>query len=104
MRIHMDLPSANTGSTLSPSGEVPTMRSISSEGASKDGAMPDVLVSDGQTITMRMRAYDLSLKETKRPRPATVAANTGLLEDCWGHRWNWDLGGGDTFGKLLAFN
>ena len=31
-------------------------------------------------------------------------ANTGLLEDCWGHRWNWQLGNGDTFGKLLAYN
>jgi outer membrane protein assembly factor BamB len=85
-------------------GDVKHSTTLSSDGASKDGAMPDVLVSDGRTITMRMRAYDLSLKETKRPRPATMAANTGLLEDCWGHRWNWDLGGGDTFGKLLAFD
>ncbi len=85
-------------------GQVKCHTTLSTDGASKDGAMPDVLVSDGKTITMRMRAYDLSLKETKRPRPATMAANTGLLEDCWGHRWNWDLGGGDTFGKLLAFN
>jgi hypothetical protein len=33
-----------------------------------------------------------------------IMANTGLLEDCWGHRWNWELGGGDTFGKLLVFD
>jgi outer membrane protein assembly factor BamB len=85
-------------------GDTKCKTTLSSDGASKDGAMPDVLVSDGRTITMRMRAYDLSLKETNRPRPATMAANTGLLEDCWGHRWNWDLGGGDTFGKLLAFD
>ncbi|MCP4262552.1 MAG: PQQ-binding-like beta-propeller repeat protein [Planctomycetes bacterium] len=86
------------------SGKVKCFTKLSSDGASKDGAMPDVLVSDGQSITMRMRAYNLSLKETKRPRPATMATNTGLLEDCWGHRWNWNLGGGDTFGKLLVFN
>jgi len=85
-------------------GDVRYSTTISSDGASKDGAMPDVLISDGKSITMRMRSYDLSLKETKRPRPATIIANTGLLEDCWGHRWNWDLGGGDTFGKLLAFD
>ncbi|MHC4534191.1 MAG: outer membrane protein assembly factor BamB family protein [Planctomycetota bacterium] len=86
------------------SGKVKCFTKLSSEGASKDGAMTDVLVSDGQSITMRMRAYNLSLKETKQPRPATLAANTGLLEDCWGHRWNWNLGGGDTFGKLLVFD
>ena len=85
-------------------GEVKCSTTLSSDGGSRDGAMPDVLVSDGQNITMRFRTYDLSLKETKRPRLATIIANTGLLEDCWGHRWNWNLGGGDTFGKLLAFN
>jgi hypothetical protein len=85
-------------------GDVKYSATLSSDGASRDGAMPDVFVSDGKTITMRTRAFDLSLNETRQPRPATVAANTGLLEDCWGHRWNWDLGGGDTFGKLLAFD
>jgi outer membrane protein assembly factor BamB/ubiquinone/menaquinone biosynthesis C-methylase UbiE len=85
-------------------GDVKYGTTISSDGASKDGAMPDVLISDGQSIVMRYRSYDLSLKETKRPKPAMILANTGLLEDCWGHRWNWDLGGGDTFGKLLAFD
>ncbi|MBL7188198.1 MAG: PQQ-binding-like beta-propeller repeat protein [Phycisphaerae bacterium] len=85
-------------------GDVKYGTTLSSDGASKNGGMPDVLISDGQSITMRMRSYDLSLNETKRPRPATIIANTGLLEDCWGHRWNWDLGGGDTFGKLLVFD
>jgi outer membrane protein assembly factor BamB len=85
-------------------GDVKYSTTISSDGASKEAAMPDVLVSDGKTITMRMRHFDLSLKETNRPRPTTIIANTGLLEDCWGHRWNWELGGGDAFGKLLAFN
>ena len=66
--------------------------------------MPDVLISDGRTIRMRFRTFDLSLKETKSPAPATMIANTGLLEDIWGHRWHWTLGGGDTFGKLLAFD
>lgn len=85
-------------------GAVKYSTTLSTDGASRDGAMPDVLISDGRSITMRFRAFDLSLKEIKRPRPATIIANTGLLEDCWGHRWNWDLGGGDTFGKLLAFD
>jgi len=85
-------------------GDIKCTATLSSDGASKDGSLPDVLISDGQNITMRFRNFDLSLKEIKRPRPATMMTNTGLLEDCWGHRWNWDLGGGDTFGKLLAFN
>jgi hypothetical protein len=53
---------------------------------------------------MRQRCFDLSLKANKRPKFAMIVANTGLLEDCWGHRWNWELGGMDTFGKLLVFN
>jgi len=85
-------------------GDVKYSTTLRSDGASKDGSLPDVLISDGQNITMRFRNFDLSLKETGRPRPATMMTNTGLLEDCWGHRWNWDLGGGDAFGKLLAFN
>lgn len=52
---------------------------------------------------MRHLRYDLSLK-TSRPKLATILANTGLLEDYWGHRWNWKLGAPDTFGKLLVFD
>ena len=86
------------------SGRARCSATISSEGASKDGALPDVLISDGQHIMMRQRCFDLSLKASQRPTFAMLVANTGLLEDCWGHRWNWQLGGGDTFGKLLAFD
>jgi hypothetical protein len=53
---------------------------------------------------MRQRRYDLSLQPCKGPKLATIVTNTGLLEDCWGHRWNWILGAGDVFGKLLVFD
>jgi hypothetical protein len=53
---------------------------------------------------MRQKCFDLSLRENKKPKFAMIIANTGLLEDCWGHRWNWTLGNGDTFGKLLVFD
>ncbi|NIP22909.1 MAG: PQQ-binding-like beta-propeller repeat protein [Phycisphaerae bacterium] len=86
------------------SGKVKCSTKLSSDGASKDGALPDVLISDGRNILMRRRCFDLSLKAGKRPKLAMIMANTGLLEDCWGHRWNWELGGGDTFGKLLVFD
>ncbi len=86
------------------SGQVRYSTTLSSDGASRDGALPDVLISDGQNITMRQKRYDLSLQESKRPKAATITANTGLLEDCWGHRWNWILGASDAFGKLLVFD
>jgi len=85
-------------------GQVRYSTTLSSHGASRDGTLPDVLISDGQNIMMRQQRYDLSLQACKEPKLATIIANTGLLEDCWGHRWNWILGGGDTFGKLLVFD
>ena len=85
-------------------GAVRHSTTFSTDGASQAGALPDVLISDGQNITMRQKCYDLSIQEIKRPKAATITANTGLLEDCWGHRWNWTLGAGDTFGKLLVFD
>jgi outer membrane protein assembly factor BamB len=85
-------------------GELRYSTTLSSAGASRDGALPDVLISDGQNIMMRQVRYDLSLQAYKGTKPATIVANTGLLEDCWGHRWNWRLGAGDTFGKLLVFD
>lgn len=85
-------------------GAVRHSTTFSTDGASQAGTLPDVLISDGQNITMRQKCYDLSLQESRRPKAATITANTGLLEDCWGHRWNWTLGAGDTFGKLLVFD
>jgi len=85
-------------------GAVRCSTTLSSEGAAKDGTLPDILISDGRNITMRQKRYDLSLQASGGPRAATIVTNTGLLEDCWGHRWNWQLGAADTFGKLLVFD
>ena len=88
------------------SGEVRCRTVFSSEGASQSGGMPDVLVSDGQHIAMRHLRYDLSLNPAKGRSSRTIVANTGLLEDCWGHRWNLTLGSGGKcpLGKLLVFD
>ncbi len=86
------------------SGRIRCSRTLTADPRSFDGVLPDVLISDGQNIMMRNNRYDLSLQSVKGTGAATIAANTGLLEDCWGHRWNWQLGGGDRFGKLLAFD
>ncbi len=87
-------------------GRVLHSTTLSSPGASLDGALPDVLISDGQNIIMRQRRYNLSLEPGEKPKTATIITNAGLLDDCWGHRhkWSWTLGGGDVFGNLLAFN
>jgi outer membrane protein assembly factor BamB len=86
------------------SGQVRCNKTLFSEGASKDGTLPDVLISDSHNIMMRQKCFDLSLREKTKPKFAMIMTNTGLLEDCWGHRWNWKLGSGDTFGKLLVFD
>jgi outer membrane protein assembly factor BamB len=77
---------------------------VSSEGASNKGALPDILVSDGTSIGMRQVRFDASLSETGSRSPMLMAT-TGLLEDGFAHRWNWTLGGGGApFGKLLVFD
>jgi hypothetical protein len=85
-------------------GRVKCDTTLVTEGSSRNGILPDILLSDGQTIMMRQKSFDLSLNPSKKPKLSMIVANTGLLEDSWGHRWNWQLGPGDTFGKLLAFN
>ena len=87
-------------------GAVRCTTTFSTEGVSQSGGLPDVLVSDGQEISMRHMRYDSSLRPVKGGGVRGLVADTGLLEDCWGHRWNWILGGGGTCpaGKLLVFD
>ncbi len=87
-------------------GAVRCTTTFSTEGVSQSGGLPDVLVSDGQEIFMRHMRYDLSLRPAKGGGVRALVADTGLLEDCWGHRWNWILGGGGICpaGKLLVFD
>ncbi len=87
-------------------GAVRCATTFRTEGVSQSGGLPDVLVSDGQSICMRHMRYNSSLEPGRGRRAGVIVANTGLLEDCWGHRWNWMLGGGATCpaGKLLVFD
>ncbi|MCK4958197.1 MAG: PQQ-binding-like beta-propeller repeat protein, partial [Planctomycetes bacterium] len=88
------------------------------------GALPDVLVSDGEYINMRHVQFDRNLVQRDVAEIKTLLAPTGLLEDCWMHRINWALGYGDPidsgahagvirytgtnsrepFGKLIVFD
>jgi hypothetical protein len=77
-------------------------------GPPQDGALPDVLVSDGQTICMRHLRFDRELKPARGSRPGTLFASTGLLEDTWAHRQPWRLGRARgavaTRSKLIVFD
>jgi len=88
------------------SGKVLCSARLHSEGTSRDGTMPDILVSDGQNIFMRQRCFDLDLHQAGRPKLSALTTRTGFIEDCWAHRlrWNWMIGPPDTFGKLLVFD
>ncbi|HUU90050.1 MAG TPA: PQQ-binding-like beta-propeller repeat protein, partial [Phycisphaerae bacterium] len=56
------------------------------------GALPDVLVSDGASVTMRHLQFDGDLNLQPAAQLRTLCATTGLLEDAWFHRQNWVLG------------
>jgi len=85
---------------------------LSTPGASQAGCLPDVLVSDGQSISMRQVQFDASLAQQKGARG--IVTTTGLLEDLWAHRLNWALGSAGSkrlspssytpAGKLIVFD
>jgi outer membrane protein assembly factor BamB len=68
----------------------------------QSGALPDVLISDGNTISMRQLTFDKQLDLRKGRSPLGFSAATGLLEDVWGHRLTWRLG--SAAGKLMVFD
>ena len=91
-------------------GKMLHQATVSTPGASQAGCLPDVLVSDGQSISMRQKQFDASLAEQKGARG--IVTTTGLLEDLWMHRLNWALGGAKApslssntpAGKLIVFD
>ena len=56
------------------------------------GALPDVLVADGDFINMRQIQFDKELKLQSSAKIDALLASTGFLEDLWFHRQNWSLG------------
>jgi len=63
------------------------------------GVLPDILVSDGQTINMRQTRFDRELRPGRGG--GNIVASTGLLEDTWFHRQGWS--GGGAQGHLIVF-
>ena len=80
---------------------------LGKSGPPTDGALPDVLVSDGQGLNMRHMQFDRELNPS-RGWLDTLCASTGLLDDTWAHREPWQLGraaGRAASGsKLLSFD
>ena len=60
--------------------------------AGGEGALPDVLISDGTYMNMRQVLFDNKLHQVEHRRIRTIIATTGLLEASWFHRQNWCLG------------
>ncbi|MFW6162422.1 MAG: PQQ-binding-like beta-propeller repeat protein, partial [Planctomycetota bacterium] len=80
---------------------------LGKNGPPRDGALPDVLISDGSVVCMRHLRFDRELKRRGHPR-TTLLCSTGLLEDTWAHRQTWRLGrakgGAATRSQLIVFD
>ncbi len=73
----------------------------------KEGALPDVLCSDGSTIVMRTHEFGRDLGGAKKSAYNRLRAATGFLNDSWFHRSTWDIaspGQSKPWGNLLVFN
>ncbi|MFW6163209.1 MAG: PQQ-binding-like beta-propeller repeat protein [Planctomycetota bacterium] len=55
------------------------------------GTLPDVLSSDGQSVFMRHRAFDLKGQPRKSSAPH-LFCSVGFLDDTWWHRTYWQVG------------
>jgi len=62
------------------------------------GVLPDILASDGETVTMRTQTFDRALKRT-RGKPA-LSARAGLLDGNYFKRTPWTLGG--QYARLIV--
>ena len=67
---------------------------------SPTGALVDILVSDGKTISMRNVRLDTTL--TKGGSGQLLNSSKGLLNDTWFHRQSWKARG--ATGQLVVFN
>jgi hypothetical protein len=58
---------------------------------SLEGALPDILSSDGESIFLRHRRFSLDLEELTQDVPH-LFSSVGFLDDDWWHRSFWQLG------------
>jgi len=62
-------------------------------GTHMEGALPDVLSSDGTSIYMRHTRFDRNLVEQEQDKPH-LSSSVGFLDDSWWHRTYWQFGTG----------
>jgi len=63
------------------------------------GALPDILVYDGESIHMRTSVFDKELKSKRAPRP-TLQTGGGFLDDNYFKRVPWRVGG--EYARMIA--
>ncbi len=56
-----------------------------------EGALPDILSSDGESIFLRHRRFDLDLNDLPQNVPH-LFSTAGFLDDDWWHRTFWQIG------------
>jgi outer membrane protein assembly factor BamB len=56
---------------------------------SLEGAMPDIMVFDGKTISMQSKTFDLDLNPVEKPASSHVYTSGGFLDDQAWHRNIW---------------
>jgi len=88
---------AKTGTLLSETliddrdPETGYQRKGSVEGTNMPGALPDILSSDGKSLFMRHRRFDLGGQEQQPTIPHLFSA-AGFMDDSWWHRTYWMIG------------
>lgn len=70
------------------------------EGQISAGALADLLISNGQTISMRQLSVSKDL--TKGGKPGSIMPITGLLDDSWFHRSDWSYD--RNAGQLIVYD
>jgi outer membrane protein assembly factor BamB len=65
------------------------------------GALPDVLQSDGERIYMRHLGFDAELGR-QAPDPSRITATGGLLDDSYFKRAPWRFSRGPNWGRLIV--
>jgi outer membrane protein assembly factor BamB len=79
---------------LDKDGTQPRLRGEKNTGLAMDGALPDVLSSDGKNIYMRHMAFDLNANILDHNGGDHIYAMTGFLDGSWFHRSYWSYGSG----------
>jgi hypothetical protein len=100
--LHMYALDVNTGEILE---QRHLMADVSTKGEVRGAVLPDILVSDGDTIsmrTMRFSPHDISQSGGGTTKSLLAANDGGLRDDTWFNSAFWALG--KNRGQMLVFD